>query len=105
MKGFDFFMACYRQSVKLPVRFFFDGKMPQNYYRPHSVCFINLEAPETIESKILPLFGGQDVTLIADKITDEVREFAKMLITHNPKHLVVLAGDTFASWAPHRGWK
>ena len=105
MKGFDFFIACYRNGVDLPVRIFADSKAPINFYRPNAVCFINLEADDESKAEHLALLNGMDVSIIADQAGDRIRELAKTLMQFRPRHLVVLAGDTFASWAPHRGWK
>lgn len=105
MKGFDFFMACYRNGVDLPVRIFADSKAPMNFYRPHAVCFINLEVDDEIKADHLSMLNGMDVSIIADQAGERIRELAKSMIQFGPRHLVVLAGDTFASWAPHRGWK
>ena len=105
MKGFDFFMACYRKSVDLPVRIFVDENAPMNFYRPGSLCFINLEAEEDEKLEHLALLNGMDVSILADKVTDHIRDLTKLVAGFKPRHLVVLAGDTFASWAPHRGWK
>jgi hypothetical protein len=105
MKGFDFFMACYRKGVDLPVRIFAETKAPANFYRPESVCFINLEADDEVGGDYLALLSGFDVSIIADEATDYVRRLTKRILAEKPRHLVVLAGDTFASWALHRGWK
>ena len=105
MKGFDFFMACYRKGVDLPVRIFADCKASMNFYRPDALCFINLEADEDQKPEHLSLMNGMDVSILADEAGEHVRELTKTLIPFKPRHLVVLAGDTFVSWAPHRGWK
>lgn len=105
MKGFDFFMACYRKGVDLPVRIFVDSKAPMNFYRPDSVCFINLEVADDPKQEHLALMNGMDVTIVADEATDKIRKLASALLQVAPKHLWVCAGITQASWAPHRGWK
>lgn len=105
MKGFDFFMACYRKGVDLPVRIFADSKSPINFYRPESICFINLEADEEMKREYLALLNGMDVSILAESVTDHIRDLTKLVAEFKPRHLVVLAGETFASWAPHRGWK
>ncbi len=105
MTGFDFFMACYRKGVDLPVRIFADSKAPMNFYRPNAVCFINLEADDESKPEHLALLNGMDVSIIANEAGERIRELAKTLMQFRPRHLVVMAGDTFASWAPHRGWK
>jgi len=105
MTGFDFFMACYRKGIDLPVRIFADEKAPINFYRPHSVCFINIEISEDENPEPLDLLDGMDVSIIAEQAGERIRELAKAIIQSRPRHLAVLAGDTFASWAPHRGWK
>lgn len=106
MKGFDFFMACYKQGVNLPVRIFADQKAPANFYRPHGLCFINLEADdEQPRKEIIALLNGFDVSIIANDLNDRVRNLAKSLIAVRPKHLVVCDGKQLMSWASHRGWK
>lgn len=106
MKGLDFFMACYRKGVDLPVRIFTDDKAPANFYRPNSICFINLEADEeSPKHEILALMNGMDVSIVCDKLGDEVRELTKALIAVRPKHLMVCDGENLMSWAAHRGWK
>lgn len=106
MKGFDFFMACYRKGVNLPVRIYADSKAPMNFYRPNAVCFINIEADdEELQHELLALMNGMDVSIVGDAMSDEIRTLTKALLPVRPGHLVVMAGDTFASWAPHRGWK
>ena len=105
MKGFDFFMACYRKGVDLPVRIFADSKAPMNFYRPEAICFINLEVDDEQKSEHLALMNGMDVSIVAKTVTDSVRNLTKQIAFIKPRHLVVCAGDTFASWAPHRGWK
>jgi hypothetical protein len=105
MKGFDFFMACYRKGVDLPVRIFADSKAPMNFYRPEAVCFINLEAGDEQKHEHIALLNRMDVSILAESVTDQVRDLTKLIAGYKPRHLVVLAGDTFASWAPHRGWK
>lgn len=104
MKGFDFFMACYREGVDLPVRIFSGLSAPVNFYRPHSVCFINLEADEYMKREHLLLMNGMSVSIIADTIGDSTRELTKQLISIRPRHLVVLCGNNLMSWAGHRGW-
>ena len=94
MTGLDFFSAIYRQGIDLPVRIFLDGKHP-NFYRPNS-----LTLPERFD-----LLNGFDVSIVADRMSDEIRELAKAIMPARPRHLVVCAGDTLASWAPARGWK
>lgn len=98
-------MACYRNGVDLPVRIFADSKAPMNFYRPNAVCFINLELGEDSKHEHLALLNGMDVSIIAERATDHIRDLTKLIAGYRPRHLVVLAGDTFASWAPHRGWK
>lgn len=111
MKGFDFFMACYRKGVDLPVRIFADGNAPMNFYRPDSLSFINLEletdddGEPQVQQEHLALLSGFDVSILADRVDDKVRGLTKSIAAILPRHLVVLAGETFASWAPHRGWK
>lgn len=105
MKGFDFFVACYRNGVDLPVRIFVDGKAPINFHRPYGLCFINLEIDDEPNNEHLVLLDGMDVSILADGATDHLRDLTKLIAGFKPRHLVVLAGDTFASWAPHRGWK
>ena len=92
MKGFDFFMACYRQGVDLPVRIFSGLSSPSNLYRPHAICFINLEADEDMKSEHIALMNGMDVSVIADELGDSSRELVKSLIAIRPRHLVVLCG-------------
>lgn len=106
MTGLDFFSAIYRQGVDLPVRLFLDGDHT-NFYRPHGLTFCNLtlEEGDEIQPGKFDLLEGFDVSIVADKAGDKVRDLAKALIASRPRHLVVCAGDTFASWAPHRGWK
>ncbi len=106
MTGLDFFSAIYRQGVDLPVRIFFD-EAPANFYRPHGLTFCNLalEEGDEIAPGKFDLLEGFDVSIVADKSCDKVRDLAKALIASRPRHLVVCTGDTFASWAPHRGWK
>ena len=104
MKGFDFFMACYREGVDIPVRIFAGLDSPANFYRPNSICFINLEADEGMKREHLSLMNGMDVSIIADELGDSVRDLAKELITIRPRHLVVLCGEKLMSWAGHRGW-
>jgi hypothetical protein len=106
MKGFDYFMACYRKGVDLPVRIFTGLKAPANFYRPHALSFINLEVSEELPGhEMLALMNGMDVSIIAETLSDEVRELAKALISARPKHLVVCDGENMLSWAAHRGWK
>lgn len=106
MKGLDFFMACYRKGVDLPVRIFADSKAPANFYRPHAVTFINLEADEESPMhETLALMNGMDVSIVCDKLGDEVRELTKALIAVRPRHLMVCDGENLMSWAAHRGWK
>lgn len=105
MNGFDFFMACYRKGVDLPVRIFADTRAPMNFYRPESVCFINLEIDDDHSPEHLSLMQGMDVSIIADEPSEKIRKLASALLQVRPKHLWVCAGITQASWAPHRGWK
>lgn len=105
MKGLDFFMACYRKGVDLPVRIFVDSKAPMNFYRPGSVCFINLEIDAEARSDVFSLLAGMDVSVIADRVSDGLRVLSRAISECQPRHLVVLAGETFVSWAPHRGWR
>lgn len=106
MTGMEFFTAIYRGGIDLPVRIFTDGVHP-NYYRPHglSFCDLALEDGDEISVGKFDLLEGMDVSIVADSACDKVRELAKALMASRPRHLVVCAGDTFASWAPHRGWK
>ena len=80
MTGFDFFMACYRKGVDLPVRIFADSKAPMNFYRPNAVCFINLEADDESKPEHLALLNGMDVSIIANEAGERIRELAKTLI-------------------------
>jgi len=105
MTGFDFFMACYRNGVDLPVRIFVDTKAPMNFYRPTALCFINLEFDEDQDAEHLSLLQGMDVSIVADSPSDKIRKLASALLQVRPKHLWVCAGITQASWAPLRGWK
>lgn len=105
MKGFDFFIACYRNGADLPVRIYADSKAPMNFYRPHAVCFINLELDDEQKPEHIALLNGMDVSIIADELSDKVRELTKSIIAIRPKHLAVCAGDKLLSWAGHRGWK
>jgi hypothetical protein len=106
MKGMDYFAALRKNVIVLPVRVFIDGSAP-NLYRPNALSFCNLtlEEDDEITPEAFKHLEGYDVSLIADGITERVREVAKAVIPVNPCHLVVAAGDTLASWAPHRGWK
>jgi hypothetical protein len=106
MTGLEFFSAIYRQGVDLPIRIFLDGKH-SNFFRPNALTFCNLalEDGDEIQPGKFDLLQGFDVSIVADKAGDKVRELAKAIIASRPRHLVVCAGDTFASWAPHRGWK
>lgn len=104
MRGFDFFIACYRKGVDLPIRIFVDKKAPPNLYREYGLCFINLEANEEHNQEQIELLNGFDVYILADSVTDHVRDLTKLIVIVQPRHLVVLAGDTFISWASHRGW-
>ena len=106
MTGMDFFSAIYRHGIDLPVRIFTEGSNP-NFYRPNALTFCNLtlEDGDEIEQGRFDLLNGFDVSIVADQMTDQIRDLAKAIIPSKPKHLVVCAGDTFASWAPHRGWK
>ena len=106
MTGLDFFSAIYRQGIDLPVRIFLGGNHP-NFYRPHALNFCNLtlEDGDEIAPNRFDLLNGFDVSIVADGLTDEIRELAKAIIPSKPRHLVVCAGDTLASWAPGRGWK
>lgn len=106
MTGLDFFTAIYRQGVDLPIRIFTAGKH-DNFYRPHSLsfCDLTLEDGDEIAALKFELLDGLDVSIVADQMTDQIRELAKAVIPARPRHLVVCAGDTFASWAPGRSWK
>jgi len=106
MKGLDYFNALENSGVELPVRIFLDGTHP-NIYRPHKVgfCDLTLEDGDEITPKQFERLGHFDVTIVADETATEVRDLTKALISVRPKHLCVMAGDTFASWAPDRGWK
>ena len=106
MTGLDFFSAIYRQGIDLPVRIFLDGKHP-NFYRPHALtfCDLTLEEGDEISPVRFDLLNGFDVSIVADRMSDEIRELAKAIMPARPRHLVVCAGDTLASWAPARGWK
>lgn len=106
MKGLDYFNALENAGVELPVRIFFDGTHP-NIYRPHKVgfCDLTLEDGDEISAKRFERMGCFDVTIIADETAEQVRELTKALIAVRPKHLCVMAGQTFASWAPDRGWQ
>lgn len=106
MTGLDFLSAISGAGIDLPVRILLTGRNP-NFYRPHALSFCNLTlddgdeaAPETFE-----LLGGFDVSIVADEMSDRIREIAKAVLPSRPRHLVVCAGDTFSSWAPGRGWK
>ena len=105
MTGLDFFSAIYRQGVDLPVRIFTEGNNP-NFYRPDALTFCNLtlEDGDEIDPGSFDLLTGFDVSIVADKMTDQIRDLARAIIPSKPKHLAVIAGETFASWAPHRGW-
>lgn len=106
MTGFDFFIACYRQGVDLPVRVFIDQKPPMNFYSPERLCFINIgvERGEKLPHEAVALFNGHDVYLIADELGDDERELTKALVAAKPRHLGVVCGDSLMSWAGHRGW-
>ncbi len=105
MTGIDFFSAIYRQGVDLPVRIFLDSS-PPNLYRKHGLTFCNLalEEGDEVAAGKFDLLEGFDVSIVADTACDKVRALTKALIASRPRHLVVCAGQTFASWAPHRGW-
>lgn len=106
MTGLDFFSAIYRGGVDLPIRIFVDG-IHANFYRPGDLSFCNLtlEDGDEIAPGRFDLLNGFDVSIVADQMTDQIRELAKAIIPARPRHLVVCAGDTFASWAAGRGWK
>lgn len=105
MKGMDYFNALEANGVELPVRIYLDGMHP-NLYRPHAIgfCDLTLEEGEEITPKLFERLGCFDVTIIADKVSEQVRELAKAVISSRPKHLCILAGETFRSWLPDRGW-
>ncbi len=106
MTGLDFFSAIYRGGVDLPVRIYTEG-IHANFYRPHALTFCNLtlEEGDEIAPERFELLNGFDVSIVADEMTDEIRALAKAIIPNKPRHLMVCAGDTLASWAAHRGWK
>ena len=105
MKGMDFFTAIYLDGKELPIRIFFN-QLITNVYRDEALCFcdLSLDDEEDIPDN-MALIAGFDVSIIADRITDRVRDLAKSAVNARPRHLVILAGDVFTSWAPHRGWK
>ena len=106
MKGLDFFMACYRNGVYLPVCIFIGGTHP-NVYRPNALSFCNLTLDE--DDEIIPekfsLLEGFDVSIISESLDDKARELTKAIAACRPKHLMVCSGDKLLSWAPGRGWK
>ena len=106
MTGLDFFSAIYRGGIDLPVRIFLDGNHP-NLFRKYGLTFCNLalEDGDEISPGKFDLLEGFDVSIVADEMSEQVRDLAKALISSRPRHLVVCAGDTFISWAKHRGWK
>ena len=106
MKGIDYFNALENSGVELPVRIFIDGTHP-NFYRPHKIgfCDLTLEDGDEITSRLFERLVCFDVSIVANEMTDQVRDLTKALIAARPKHLCVIAGETFASWAPNRGWK
>ncbi len=106
MKGLDYFNALENSGVELPVRIFLDGTHP-NIYRPHAIgfCDLTLEEGEEITPRLFERLGCYDVSIVSDEMTGIVRDVTKALLAVRPKHLCVAVGDTFASWAPHRGWK
>ncbi len=106
MTGMDFFSAIYRQGIDLPIRIFMEGRHP-NFYRQNALtfCDLTIEEGDEISPDRFDLLNGFDVSIVHDQMTDQIRDLAKAIIPAKPKHLVVCAGDTFASWAPHRGWK
>jgi hypothetical protein len=105
MTGMDFFSALENYGVELPVRIFTDGKHP-NFYRPNRLgfCDLTLEDGDEITPKQFERLGCFDVTIMADAMDERIRELTKALIAVRPKHLAVMAGNTFCSWAPDRGW-
>ena len=106
MTGMDFFSAIYRQGIDFSIRIFMEGKHP-NFYRPNALtfCDLTIEEDDEVSPGRFDLLNGFDVSIVHYQMTDQIRDLAKAIIPANPKHLVVCAGDTFASWAPHRGWK
>jgi hypothetical protein len=106
MTGLDFFSAIYRKGVNLPIRIFTDGKHP-NLYREHALSFCNLtlDHDDELTPDNFTLLENMDVSIVAPEMSDKVREITKALIPVRPKHIAVVAGNTFASWAPGRGWK
>ena len=106
MTGMDFFSAIYRQGIDLPIRIFLEGKH-HNFYRPNALtfCDLTIEEGDEVSPDRFDLLNWFDVSIVHDQMTDQIRDLAKAIIQAKPKHLVVCAGDTFVSWAPHRGWK
>ena len=105
MTGLDYLAALEKASLDLPIRIFTKGRNP-NFYRPHAVSFCNLtiEDGDEISPDAFVRLGGCDVSIVDDEMSEEIRTIAKALIPNRPRHLVVCAGNTLASWAPHRGW-
>ena len=106
MTGMDFFSAIYRNGIDLPIRVFLEGNHP-NLFRKYGLtfCDLTLEDGDEIVPGKFDLLEGMDVSIVADSVCDKVRELSKAIVASRPRHLVVCAGDTFISWAAHRGWK
>ena len=105
MTGVDFFTAIYRGGVDLPVRIFVGGNHP-NVYRPDALSFCNLtlDDDEDFDAETFALLENFAVIVCCDE-KEKARSLAKAIIPSKPRCLSVVSGDTFASWAAHRGWK
>lgn len=105
MRGMDYFTALEKAHVELPIRISVDRGAP-NLFSPNRLCFCNLtiDDEEEITPQTFVRLDGFCVHVVGDLMTETIRRLTKALIKVRPKLLVVVAGDTFTSWAPDRGW-